>query len=265
MLTILRTILRRLALPALLFPAIATGAPVAAADSVANSAHGTVLVFTRTLGWRHDSIPEAVRTLRELAQAEGLAVVHSEDPALFDDAGLARFRAVVFANTTGEVLGPTQRAAFERYMRTGGGFMGVHSAADTGYGWPWYGRLVGAWFANHPPGLQSTEVRFEHGLGPDGIERWQVTDELYNYRRNPRPEVTVVATVDESRYEGGRMGADHPIAWCHAGAGGRAWYTGLGHAVALYADPVFRAHLRDGLRYAAGLGAPCLAPATPGT
>ena len=216
-----------------------------------------LLVFTRTRGWRHDSIPQAVQALRELAGTAGLEVVHSEDPGLFADGTLARFQAVVFANTTGEVLDAGQQAAFERYIAGGGAFVGVHSAADTHKQWPWYGELVGAWFKGHPPGLQTTAVRFESGHGPDGLAHWPVTDELYNYRRNPRPFVDVVATVDESAYAGGSMGPDHPIAWCHARAGGRAWYTGLGHAPALYADPVFRAHLLRGLRYATGQSEQC--------
>ncbi|KAF1701391.1 ThuA domain-containing protein [Pseudoxanthomonas kaohsiungensis] len=216
-----------------------------------------ILVFTRTRGWRHDSIPQAVDTLRALAAQAGLDVVHSEDPELFEDASLARFDAVVFANTTGDVLDAAQQAAFQRYIAGGGGFMGVHSAADTHKQWPWYGDLVGAWFKNHPPGLQTAPVRFESGRGPGGLQRWQVTDELYNYRRNPRPAVEVIATVDESGYAGGTMGSDHPIAWCQAAAGGRAWYTGLGHDPALYADPVFREHLLRGLRYATGRSDDC--------
>lgn len=216
-----------------------------------------LLVFTRTQGWRHDSIPQAAQALRELADAAGFDIVHSEDPNLFDDHELSRFRVVIFANTTGEILDAAQRAAFERYIAGGGAFMGVHAAADTGKDWPWYGDLVGAWFKSHPPGLQSARVHFESGRGPDGLEHWHVTDELYNYRRNPRPAVEVIATVDESDYEGGSMGADHPIAWCRARTGGRAWYSGLGHAQALYADPVFRAHLLRGLRYATGLSEDC--------
>ncbi|WP_082113053.1 ThuA domain-containing protein [Pseudoxanthomonas suwonensis] len=235
----------------------AGGLPTEEHAPAATAPRPAILVFTRTLGWRHDSIPQAVETLRGLAAQAGFEVVHSEDPALFDNGQLARFRAVVFANTTGEVLDAAQRAAFERYIAAGGAFMGVHSAADTGKAWPWYGELVGAWFKDHPPGLQTTDVHFEDGRGPDGLERWRVTDELYNYRRNPRPAVVVIATVDESGYEGGTMGTDHPIAWCHAAAGGRAWYTGLGHAQAVYADPVFRAHLLRGLRYATGLSGDC--------
>ena len=118
--------------PASLHPAAITAPPPA------------ILVFTRTRGWRHDSIPQAVDTLRALAAQTGLDVVHSENPELFEDASLARFDAVVFANTTGDVLDPAQQAAFQRYIAGGGGFMGVHSAADTHKQWPWYGDLVGA-------------------------------------------------------------------------------------------------------------------------
>lgn len=241
---------------ALLLPACITPPPAVDARNVNDDAQPRILVFTRTTGWRHDSIPVAVDTLRALAADSGLAMDHTEDPARFSDADLARYRAVVFASTTGDVLDAAQQAAFERYVGAGGGFVGVHAAADTEYDWPWYGTLVGAWFLSHPPGLQTARVRFE-GDHARLARDWHVTDELYDYRRNPRADVQVLATVDERDYPGGRMGADHPIAWCHARLGGRAWYTGLGHDAALYADPVFRAQLRRGLRYAAGLDGAC--------
>jgi type 1 glutamine amidotransferase len=230
--------------------------PHGARATVASPAASRILVFTRTTGYRHESIPVGVQTLRELAQAEGIELTRSEDPALFDDASLARFDAVVFLSTTGDVLDETQQAAFERYVGKGGGYMGVHAAADTEYDWPWYGRLVGAWFDSHPKGLQTTRVRFEGDAAVLALN-WQVTDELYNYRRNPRGTVKVIATVDENRYQGGKMGADHPIAWCHTRLGGRAWYTGLGHDAALYTDPVYRAHLLRGLRYITGRADGC--------
>ncbi|GAA0244564.1 ThuA domain-containing protein [Rhodanobacter caeni] len=236
-------------------------APVATKASKADTAAtptktSRILVFTRTAGYRHESIPTGVQALRKLAQAEGVAVTDSDDPALFDDANLSRFDAVVFLSTTGDVLDDTQQAAFERYVAKGGGYMGVHAAADTEYDWPWYGRLVGAWFRSHPKGLQTTLVRFEGDATPLPRE-WQTTDELYNYRSNPRANVNVIAIVDESRYQGGTMGADHPIAWCSNRLGGRAWYTGLGHTDAQYADPVFRAHLLRGLRYVTGRADKC--------
>ncbi|MDQ1091682.1 type 1 glutamine amidotransferase [Xanthomonas sacchari] len=210
-----------------------------------------MLVFSKTAGYRHDSIPTAVATLRQLGEAEGLAVDHSEDAGVFTADNLARYRVVAFASTTGEILDADQQRAFEGFVRNGGGFLGVHAAADTGYQWPWYGRLVGAWFQSHPPGLQSTRVQPERDGRPYGAA-WPIRDELYNFRHNPRGQVQVVATVDERLYAGGSMGADHPIAWRHAFDGGRAWYTGLGHDAAVYADANFLAQLRQGVRYAAG-------------
>nr|WP_255783774.1 ThuA domain-containing protein [Lysobacter chinensis] len=216
-----------------------------------------MLVFTRTTGWRHDSIPDALKTLRQLAEAESIAVDASENPADFNPGNLAPYRLVVFANTTGDVLDEHGQRAMKAFVQSGGGFIGIHSAADTEHDWPWYGDLVGAWFANHPPGLQSTRVEFaREGIAP-GERHWPVTDEIYNYRDNPRGRVTVIATVDETLYEGGGMDGDHPIAWCHERLGGRAWYTGLGHDPAVYADATFRRHLAGGLRYAAGLSAQC--------
>lgn len=223
--------------------------PDAAAAVPESAEPARILVFTRTAGFRHDSIPVAVDTLRALAPEVGLTIEHSEDPSLFNDEALAKYRAVVFANTTGDALDAEQQAAFERYLRKGGGYLGVHAAADTEYEWPWYGELVGAYFSGHPPGLQDTRVKFEGDAAQAFAQPWQVTDELYNYKRNPRPSVEVIATVDERDYKGGTMGADHPIAWCHARFGGRAWYTGLGHTEAMYADPIYRAHLLRGLRY----------------
>lgn len=216
-----------------------------------------ILVFTRTAGFRHDSIPVAVDTVRELARQQGWQVDHGEDAGAFTRENLARYRVVVFASTTGDVLDDAQQAALQAFVERGGGFVGIHAAADTEYDWPWYGQLVGAWFKSHPPGFQATRVTFaDDGIAAHGRE-WPVTDELYNYRDNPRPRVRVVATVDESAYEGGTMGADHPIAWCHPAGRGRAWYTGLGHRGELYADPTFRRHLLRGLRHAAGVSDAC--------
>jgi len=237
-------------------PAAASSAPAPSASKAGPDAP-RVLVFSRAAGFRHDSIPVAIDTLKMLGAQAGITVDASEDAALFDDATLATYTAVVFNSTTREVLDAPQQAAFERYMAAGGGFMGVHAAADSGYSWPWYGELVGAWFARHPEGLQSVRVVFEGDAGPDGLREWQVTDEIYDYRRNPRPRVRVTASIDPASHPDGRMGDDHPIAWCHRNAGGPAWYTGLGHDPALYADPVFRAQLLRGLEWTTGRRADC--------
>lgn len=215
-----------------------------------------VLIFTRTAKFHHDSIPVAVATLHQLSAEAGMVADQSDDSRSFRADNLARYRAVVFANTTGDVLDATQQAAMEQFIRNGGGFMGVHAAADTEYDWPWYGELVGTWFHKHPEGLQETRVQPEHDGRTSG-PAWPIRDEIYNYRRNPRDRVQVIATVDEARYNGGSMGTDHPIAWCRPFDGGRSWYTGLGHDAAVYADPNVRAQLRRGLRYAAGHAPDC--------
>jgi len=210
-----------------------------------------VLIFTKTAGFRHESIPTAIRTLSQLAADAGMVADATEDASAFTAGNLARYRVVVFASTTGNVLDPAQQAAMEGYIRAGGSFLGVHAAADTGYDWPWYGRLVGARFHDHPPGLQHSRVQPERAGVAHG-HAWPVHDELYNYDQNPRGRVQVIATLDESLYSGGRMGADHPIAWHHRFDGGRAWYTGLGHTAEIFTQPEFLAQLRAGLAYASG-------------
>jgi type 1 glutamine amidotransferase len=235
-------------------------AGMVAAATAAAAAHaeaaGRVLIFTKTAGWRHDSIPTAVATLRRVSAEVGLVADHTEDAGAFTTANLARYRVVVFASTTGDVLDAKQQRAFEQFVERGGGFVGVHAAADTEYDWPWYGRLVGAYFLSHPPGLQATLVQPER----DGMRvgaAWPIRDELYNYRSNPRRQVRVIDTIDEARYAGGTMGKDHPISWCHAMKRGRSWYTGLGHDAAVYANANFLSRLRGGLRHAARLEASC--------
>ena len=218
--------------------------PPAGSESAARP--DRVLVFTRTTGFRHASIPAGVAAVRAL----GFPVTATEDPGAFTPAGLAGYRAVVFLSTTGDVLDPPGRAALEAYVRGGGGFVGVHSASDTEYGWPFYGQLVGARFAGHPA-VQPVTVRFRPGPLTRGLSAtWRVTDEPYNFRSRPQG-VQVVATLDESTYSGGTMGADHPIAWTAEVGRGRSFYVGLGHPDAVYADPVFRRLLAAGIRYAA--------------
>jgi type 1 glutamine amidotransferase len=211
-----------------------------------------VLVFTRTTGYRHDSIGAGIEMVRDLGAAHGFAVDATEDATLFTD--LDRYAAVVFLSTTGDVLDGGQHAAFESYIGAGGGYVGVHSAAATEYEWPFYGRLVGAWFDSHPE-VQTVTVRTEDPAHPATAHlppAWERVDEAYNYRRNPRADVRVLSTLDESTYGGGTMGADHPITWCHEYGGGRAFHTGLGHTTESYADPAFQTMILGGIRYAAG-------------
>jgi type 1 glutamine amidotransferase len=215
----------------------------------------SVLLFSRTLGHRHDSIPAALAAVAELGAANGYTSEATEDPAAFTAANLARFRVVVFLMTTGDVLDAAGQSAFEAWIAAGGNYVGVHSASDTEYDWPFYGQLVGAYFKQHPA-IQPATVRFEvtnHRATTGLPSPWTRTDEWYDFQANPRAAVTVLATVDESSYTGGMMGADHPIAWTHATTGGgRAFYTAMGHTIESYADPLFRRHLAGAISWAAG-------------
>ncbi len=215
-----------------------------------------VLLFSETRGYRHDSIEDALLALEELAASAGIRTTRAADSAgTFTEAGLGRYDAVVWVLTSGDVLDDDEQVAFEGYIRAGGGYAGIHAASDTEYDWPWYGTLVGAWFERHPD-VQSATQDVEDGSHPSTSHlglRWTRTDEWYDYSENPRAQVTVLLTLDESSYSGGGMGDDHPSAWYHEFDGGRSWYTGGGHTESSYEEPDFRAHLLGGLRYAAGL------------
>ena len=212
-----------------------------------------VLVFTRTAGFRHDSIPAGIAAIRALGAEHGWRVVATEDAGAFTKNGLSPFDVVVFLSTTGDVLNDVQQAAFERYIAGGGGYVGVHAAADTEYDWPWYGKLVGAYFAGHPA-IQTADVQLtdtEHACVHNLPDPWTRRDEWYNFR-DVQPGLTVLAEVDESSYEGGAMGESHPIAWCHEFEGGRSFYTAMGHTSESYSEPAFIEHLHLGIKWVAG-------------
>jgi uncharacterized protein len=209
----------------------------------------TVLIFTRTTAYRHASIPAGVAALAEIAAGLGLAAQETADPEAFREPSLAGCAAVVFLSTSGTVLDPAGRTALEAYVRRGGGFLGVHSAACTEYDWPFFGELVGARFARHPP-LQRAVIHVEDRDHPATARlpaRWEADDEWYDFRANPRGSVRVLATVDERTYTDDGMGADHPVAWCHRVGRGRSFYTSLGHAGEAFGDPLFLGHLRGAL------------------
>lgn len=220
--------------------------------------HNRLLVFSKTAGFRHASIKDGKIALQKLATEHNFSVDFTEDAAAFTDANLARYDAVIFLLTTGTILDDNQKAAFERYIRAGGGYVGVHSASDTEYNWPWYGGLVGAYFDRvhgHSKITQAT-IHVIDRTHPSTVmlpALWVRTDEWYNFASNPRGRVNVLMTIDESTYKGGTMGADHPIAWYHEYDGGRAWYTALGHTSESYYEPLFLAHLWGGIMYAAGV------------
>lgn len=228
----------------------------AAALPAAAQADFEVLVFSKTEGFRHASIPDGIETVRALGEAHGFAVTATEDAAHFTPDSLGRYAVVLFLNTTGNVLNETQQAAFQQYIREDGGFVGVHSASDTEYDWPWYNRLVGAYFDGHPP-VQEATITVTDSTHPSTRmlpNPWVRTDEWYSFR-DVQDGLNVLLRLDEGSYDldgAPAMGADHPIAWYHTVDGGRAWYTALGHTSKTYDEPLFRAHLWGGIQWAAG-------------
>lgn len=217
-----------------------------------------VLVFTRTTGFRHGSIEPGVEALRRLGQENAFTVERTEEPADFTDENLARYDVVVWLNTDSEVMNEDARRAFERYIRAGGGWVGVHAAAATEYNWAWYAQLLGgaAYFRGHPA-VQPAQVNVEIADHPSTQhlpQSFTLQDEWYSFRANPRSSVRVLMTLSESSYGVGDLAmGDHPIAWYHEFDGGRAWYTALGHPNELYTDSRFTQHLLGGIRWAAGV------------
>jgi type 1 glutamine amidotransferase len=209
-------------------------------------------VYSRTTGYRHASIPAAAAAITSLGDTHGFTVDHTEDPAVFMDADLSRFAAVVFLMNTQQVLDSAQRAAFKRYINRGGAFVGIHASSNAETDWPWYGELIGARFRQHPP-VQEGEVHVEDASHPSTQclpVRWTRRDEWYNFKTMPVQGSRVLMTVAESTYRGGTMGADHPLVWYHEYDGGRAWYTAMGHFDEHWSDPAFRSHVLGGILWA---------------
>lgn len=212
-----------------------------------------ILVFSKTAGFRHSSIPNGKTALLKLATENNWSVDTTEDAAVFTEKNLKKYSAVVFLNTTGNILNNYQETAFERYIQAGGGFVGIHSATDTEYDWIWYARMVGANFESHPKPQQAKLIVTDknHPSTKHLSDTWLKTDEWYNFK-NLNKDVKVLLKIDETSYEGGKHGSDHPMAWYHEYDGGRAFYTELGHTEESYTDSVYLKHITGGIEYAVG-------------
>jgi uncharacterized protein len=212
-----------------------------------------ILVFHKTAEFRHDSIEPAIQTLQELADGLQLEVTATEDAAVFTPESLESFDVVVFLNTTGDVLDESQQTAMEQFIQAGRGFVGIHSAADTEYEWEWYGGLTGAFFDSHPEPQEAIVdiVEPEHPAVADLPEQFERYDEWYNFQSLPDTNVTILATVDESTYEGGNMGEPHPIVWAREYDGGRAVYIGFGHTSETFSEPLIRTLLSNSIAWTA--------------
>lgn len=224
---------------------------------VENRENPSVLVFSKTEGWRHDSIEAGVEAIYQLGNENDFNVTWTEDSEHFTIESLSQYDAVIFLNTTLTIFDNDQREAFQNYIQNGGGFVGVHSAADTEYDWPWYGELVGAYFASHPnnPNVREAVVQVIDANHPSTghlPQRWHRSDEWYNFGYM-NDQTNVLLRLDTDSYEGSEHPGNHPIAWYHEYDGGRAFYTGSGHTIESFSEPHFLDHLLGGIQYAMGL------------
>ena len=217
------------------------------------SGNPRVLVFGKTADYHHASIPNGMAAIQKLGAANGFDVDTTTNAEMFKEDSLKKYSSVIFLSTSGNVLNHLQEIAFERYIQSGGGFVGIHAATDTEYDWGWYGRLVGAYFESHPK-IQEAVLRVVDSsiAATKGIPaEWKRTDEWYNFKKLSK-DVKVLMTIDEKSYEGGKLGDNHPMAWYHDYDGGRAFYTALGHTDESFSDPVYLKHLLGGIQYAIG-------------
>jgi type 1 glutamine amidotransferase len=259
-------------------PSIEEGVPYEPGFDGGSAPAFKLLLYTFSTGFRHDSIPHGIAAIRALGAANGFAVdvkgtarnprgaycanrPEPADVATITAGTLSAYAAVVFLQTTtlpnpaSTLLDDTGKAALESYVRGGGGFVGIHAAADAEYGWPFYREVLGATFLNHGPPVEST-LHIEDATHPatSAIPNpWSRYDEWYNFTPNPRSTAHVLITLDEATYPGNPspMG-DHPIAWCKTVGEGRSFYSGLGHAADAFRDPTVLRHLLGGILYAAG-------------
>lgn len=232
------------------------------AAGMAQQKDQTILVFSKTAGYRHDCIEAGKLAMLKLGAEHGYAVDTTENASVFTAANLKKYKVVVFLCTTGTVLDTLQKEAFKKYIQAGGGFVGIHSATDTEYGWAWYGKLVGAYFKNHPSNSPLVGVlKIEDKNNPSTHElppSFSRNDEWYNFKY-VNPDDHMLLTIDQTTYnstqtEKNVIGDDkkHPVSWCHNYDGGRAFYTSMGHLKSAYEEPLFLNHVWGGIQYASG-------------
>ena len=214
-----------------------------------------VLVFSKTAGFHHNSIAAGNVAIQKLGAENNFDVDTTTDAEKFNSKNLKKYQAVIFLSTTGDVLNDTEQAAFEKYIKAGGGFMGIHAAADCEYDWQWYGNLVGAYFGNHPAQQEATlKIVDRNNISTKHLpDPWIRKDEWYSFKW-VADGLHELITIDENSYELGKIApmGHHPMAWYHDYDGGRAFYTELGHTDESFADPLYLQHILGGISYAMG-------------
>ena len=218
-----------------------------------------VLVFTKTAGYRHESISSGLKMLYDLSEKENWVITATENAQLLRDDFLSNFDVAVFLNPTGDAICEAGQESFEKWMDSGKGFVGIHAASDFEYDWEYYGNLCGAHFKTHPPAQEATIV-FENTDHPamkpfKGMKSYTTYDEWYTFKENPRPNVNVLATLDENSIkqfsnDDFRMG-DHPIIWSHENNGIRSFYTGFGHNHEAFQDKLIVEHIKNAINWVA--------------
>ena len=213
-----------------------------------------VLIYHRTAAFVHKCIPAGIEAFKKLGKDNNIDFSFTEDSTQFNDKNLEKFSAIMFFNTTGNVLSDSGQLAMEKFIRSGKGFIGIHSASDTEYGWPWYNQLVGAWFKNHPEQQEAVmkvlPTYYQTAVGLPA--EWKMSEEWYNFRDTHWDKTTALILLDEKSYKGGNNGDPHPIAWYQPFDGGRSFYMGVGHKDETFKDPLYMKFLLEGIRYAIG-------------
>jgi type 1 glutamine amidotransferase len=219
------------------------------------------LVITTTRGWHHESLHAGFIALQQMAARNYFDLKLFEDNNSFTDEKLQDIQVIIFLNTTGNVFDSAQQKVMERFIQSGRGYVGIHSASDTEYDWEWYTKLVGRMFVIHPAiqtaKLQVLDKSFPGLKDLDGL---QMTEEYYQFTPEKISGLHYILGVDETTYnpkadwkrvKGDGMGEMHPLAWYHEYDGGRSFYTALGHVPSTFSNQAFLDHLYAGIFWAA--------------
>lgn len=217
-----------------------------------------ILVFSKTSGFRHASISSGLKMLSDNSEKQNWVITATEDPSLLRDDFLARFDVAVFLNPTGDAICDDGQAAFEKFMKSGKGFVGIHAAADFEYEWEFYGNLVNGYFLTHPPAQKATVIfeNFDHpAMKPfEGMKTYTTFDEWYSFKENPRASANVLARLDEStiktKDDKWKMG-DHPLIWWNDKDGIRSFYTVFGHTHEAFQDELIIEHIKNAINWSA--------------
>ena len=209
----------------------------------------SVLVITETKGWVHDSIESGLKLIQNIGSKNNFNVYHSDNSSVITYKNLKSFKTIIFLNTTEEILTDVEQKVMESFIKSGKGFVGVHAAADTEYNWQWYGKLVGAYYRNHPEVMNGKILTINHKISNHLDSEWEIEDEWYNFDY-VNYDINILLNLDEESYIGGEHPDYHPITWYHEYDGGRSFYTGLGHTKEVYGDERFIKLLEKGILYA---------------